>query len=88
MQNTIRTRKLGAAIAIGAMTAAVLLGTSTGTLSARSIDEAEGVLFREEFDDGRLPQRGWYDGPLGGRGSWGAEEGLPSNRPITFPPCF
>jgi predicted amidohydrolase len=62
MQSTIRTRKLGAAIAIGAMTAAVLLGTSTGTLSARSIDEAEGVLFREEFDDGRLPQRGWYDG--------------------------
>jgi predicted amidohydrolase len=26
------------------------------------MDEAEGVLFRESFDDERLPERGWYDG--------------------------
>jgi predicted amidohydrolase len=62
MQNTPRTRKLGAAIAMGAVTAAALLGTSPGALSARTVDEAEGVLFREGFDDDRLPQRGWYDG--------------------------
>jgi predicted amidohydrolase len=41
---------------------AYLVGTSTGTLSARPTDEAEGVLFREGFDDDRLPRRGWYDG--------------------------
>ena len=62
MQNTTRTRKLGMAIAMWAMTATTLIGTSTGTLSARPIDEAEGVLFHEGFDDDRLPERGWYDG--------------------------
>src|SRR5690349_11698179 len=62
MQNTTKTRKPGAAIAIWAMTAAALVCTSTGRLSARPIDEAEGLLFREGFDDDRLLQRGWYDG--------------------------
>src|SRR5262249_48303074 len=62
MQNPTMIRKLGAAIAMWAMTAMTLSFTSTGTLSARPTDEAEGVMFREGFDDDRLPQRGWYDG--------------------------
>jgi predicted amidohydrolase len=33
-----------------------------GTSSAQPVDEAEGILFREGFDDDRLPDRGWYDG--------------------------
>jgi predicted amidohydrolase len=44
------------------MTAAALIDTSTGILFARSIEDAEGMLFREGFEDDRLPQRGWYDG--------------------------
>jgi predicted amidohydrolase len=62
MQATRRTRGLGSTIATWAATAAALMATPTGTLSARSTDEAGGALFREGFDDDRLPGRGWYDG--------------------------
>jgi predicted amidohydrolase len=48
MQNIIRTRTLGMAIAMWAMTG--LIGTSTGTLSARPIDDADRVFFQEGFD--------------------------------------
>jgi predicted amidohydrolase len=62
MQTTTRTRGLGSTVAIWAVTAAALTATPTGTSSARSTDEAGIVLFRETFDDDRLPGRGWYDG--------------------------
>ena len=49
--------------------AVVLLTWSTSPPSARSSataadppDKPTGVLFREGFDDPRLPRRGWYDG--------------------------
>jgi predicted amidohydrolase len=44
------------------VTAAALLATPAGTSSVRPADDAKGVLFREGFDDDRLPGRGWYDG--------------------------
>jgi predicted amidohydrolase len=45
-----------------AVTAAALTATPAGSVSAPSTGDAEGVLFREGFDDDRLPGRGWYDG--------------------------
>jgi predicted amidohydrolase len=45
-----------------AVTVLALIAMPIGTSSARSIDEAEVVLFREGFDDDRLSERGWYDG--------------------------
>src|SRR4051794_20632323 len=62
MQTRTRPRGLGSAIAMGAVTAAALMATPVGTSSAGSTDDAGGVLFREGFDDDRLPGRGWYDG--------------------------
>jgi predicted amidohydrolase len=62
MRNTIKARTLGTAIAMWAVMATALIGTSTGTAAARPIDEADSVLFHEGFDDDRLPARGWYDG--------------------------
>ena len=62
MQVKTRTRGLGPSIAMWAVTVAALMILPIRTSSARSIDEAEGVLFRESFDDARLPERGWYDG--------------------------
>ncbi len=59
MQISARPQGFGSAFAMWAVTVAVLLGTS---LEARSVDEVEGLLFREGFDDDRLPERGWYDG--------------------------
>jgi hypothetical protein len=44
------------------VTAAALIATPIGTSPARSDEEADGVLFREGFEDGRLLERGWYDG--------------------------
>ena len=38
------------------MTATVLMATPLGTSSARSDDRPDGVLFREGFDDARLPR--------------------------------
>src|SRR4051812_7327351 len=62
MQTRTRPRGHGSAIAMWAATAAALMATPVSTSAARSADEAEGVLFREGFDDDRLPERGWYDG--------------------------
>src|SRR3954454_14636871 len=62
MQSRTRTRWRGPTMAAWAVTAATLLATPTGTSTARPADDAEGVLFREGFDDDRLPERGWYDG--------------------------
>src|SRR5690349_6486365 len=75
MRNATRTPKLGAAIAMWVMAAAALICTSTGRLSARPIDETDGVLFREGFDDDRLLQRGWYDGRTFAIDREGAREG-------------
>jgi predicted amidohydrolase len=75
MQNTTGARKLGSAIAMWVVTAATLIWTPTETLCARPIDEAEGVLFREGFDDDRLAQRGWYDGRTFAIDREGAREG-------------
>jgi predicted amidohydrolase len=43
-------------------TATALLAGHTGSGAAASTDNATGALFREGFDDDRLPERGWYDG--------------------------
>src|SRR5262245_16230359 len=62
MRTTIRTRGLGPTAAIWVVTSAALMGAPVGTSTARPADDAEGVLFREGFDDDRLLERGWYDG--------------------------
>src|SRR6185437_687689 len=62
MRTTIRTRGLGSTTAMWVVAAAAMTGAPVGTSTARPADDAEGVLFREGFDDDRLPGRGWYDG--------------------------
>jgi hypothetical protein len=49
-------------IASWVVTAAVLMATHVGTVSAQSIDRAAGLLFHEGFEDAQLAKRGWYDG--------------------------
>ncbi len=58
-----------------AVTSAAMMCTPARTLSALSIDEADGVLFRERFDDDLLPGRGWYDGRTFAIDRDGAREG-------------
>src|SRR3954453_6191322 len=62
MQSGTRARGLGSELAMGGGRPAARMATPVGTSSAGSTDEAEGVLFREGFDDDRLPGRGWDDG--------------------------
>ena len=64
MPSTTSPRRGQTTIAMWVVTAAVLMATQIGTSSAQSIDNAAGVLFREGFDDARLPERGWYDGQI------------------------
>lgn len=58
MRDRDRVRLERSSIARFVVTAAALLAATPGTLSARAGDEADGVLFREGFDDDRLPGRG------------------------------
>src|SRR4029077_4667751 len=43
-------------------TAAVLGSTNPRAVAGEFTGWAAGMLFRESFDDARLPERGWYDG--------------------------
>jgi predicted amidohydrolase len=56
------TQRFGPSVAIRAVTVLALIGAAIGTSSARSINEADRVFFREGFDDAHLSERGWYDG--------------------------
>lgn len=62
MQDTTQARGRRTRVGIGIATAVLLMSVLVVTPSARSSDQVAGVLFREGFDDDRLPERGWYDG--------------------------
>jgi predicted amidohydrolase len=62
MLSTARTLMQRTSIALWAVTAAIFLAAPMGPLLAQPSGGADGVLFREAFDDDGLLQRGWYDG--------------------------
>jgi predicted amidohydrolase len=51
-------------VAIWARSLLSLIAIPIGTSFARPAEEGQEVLFRESFDDDRLPERGWYDGRM------------------------
>lgn len=60
----------------GLLLAALMVLGGTRAAPARTADDAaDGVFFRESFDDDRLAQRGWYDGTSFAITGAGAQEG-------------
>jgi predicted amidohydrolase len=62
MRHSTRTRGTRTPLAAVLGMATLLWATATEGIAVDSVDEATGVLFREDFDDARLLERGWYDG--------------------------
>jgi predicted amidohydrolase len=62
MRNQLRAQCQRGAITVGFWTAAVLGTTISSVAAGGPTERAAGLLFREEFDDAWLPERGWYDG--------------------------
>ncbi len=62
MHNQLWTQCRRGAITAAFWTAAVLWTTTSKVVAGGPTDRAAGLLFREAFDDARLPERGWYDG--------------------------
>src|SRR5215813_5603 len=62
MLDQLRVQCRRGAIAAAFCTAAVFGTTVSSVVAGEPTDRAAGILFREAFDDARLPGRGWYDG--------------------------
>ena len=75
MRNPLWTQCRRSAITAAFWAVAVLGTTPFRSAGSEPTDQAPEVLFREAFDDARLPGRGWYDGRTFAIAREGARDG-------------